>query len=63
MIIVLEYFDEIARRRTKNQDYSKLPTRDNGFVDAQFQGPAQKVPWKAITLATLLLGLLKLLTV
>ncbi|ENN75318.1 transmembrane protein 230 [Dendroctonus ponderosae] len=52
---IADYFDDIARRRNKNQDYSKLPTRDNGFVDAQFQGPAQKIPWKAIALATTLL--------
>ncbi|KAL1490993.1 hypothetical protein ABEB36_011656 [Hypothenemus hampei] len=51
---ISEYFDDMARRR-KNQDYLKLPTRDNGFVDAQFQCPAQNIPWKAISLATLLL--------
>ncbi|XP_030752634.1 transmembrane protein 230-like [Sitophilus oryzae] len=54
---ISDYFDDIAaaRKRPKNQDYLKLPTRDNGFVDAQFQVPAQKIPWKAIFLATMLL--------
>jgi len=52
---ISEYFDDIARRRTKNLDYLRLPTRDYGFVDAQFQAPAQTVPWKAIILATLLM--------
>lgn len=54
---ISEYFDDIAttRRRPKNQNYLKLPSRDNGFIDAQFQVPAQKIPWKAIILATLLL--------
>ncbi|KAF7268813.1 transmembrane protein 230 [Rhynchophorus ferrugineus] len=54
---ISEYFDDLAntRKRPKNQDYLKLSTGDNGFVDAQFQLPAQKVPWKAIILATLLL--------
>ncbi|XP_066246667.1 transmembrane protein 230-like [Euwallacea similis] len=52
---ISEYFDDITRRRNKNQEYAKLPTRDNGFVDAQFQKPTQEIPWRAITLATLLL--------
>ncbi|XP_072379806.1 transmembrane protein 230-like [Diabrotica undecimpunctata] len=55
-----EYFDDISmsrRRGTKNNDinYSKLPTTDQGFTDAQFQAPAQQIPWRAIVLATLLL--------
>lgn len=56
-----EYLEDIkmSRRRGKeyeNIDYTKLQPIDKGsFVDAQFVAPAQKVPWKAITLATLLL--------
>ncbi|VEN61557.1 unnamed protein product [Callosobruchus maculatus] len=57
---ISDYFDDIKasrRRGTKNSDvsYSKLPTHDQCFTDAQFQAPAQKIPWKAIILATMLL--------
>ncbi|KAG5888416.1 hypothetical protein JTB14_016320 [Gonioctena quinquepunctata] len=56
---IADYLDDItmSRRRTKSNDvnYSKLPTSDQGFTDAQFLVPAQKVPWKAIILASLLL--------
>lgn len=49
----------MSRRRGKdyeNIDYTKLQPTDNGsFVDAQFLAPAQRVPWKSITLATCLL--------
>jgi hypothetical protein len=43
----------MSRRRGRDYDhvdYTKLaPTdRDNGFIDAQFITPAQKVPWKSI---------------
>lgn len=36
-------------------DYTKLIGRDNEFVDVQFARPPPKVPWKALTLAALLL--------
>lgn len=36
-------------------DYTKLTGTDNGFVDAQFANPPPKIPWKAVTLATLLM--------
>ncbi|XP_060525916.1 transmembrane protein 230-like isoform X1 [Cylas formicarius] len=54
---ISDYLDDItsSRRRPKNQEYVKLPTHDNGFVDAQFQIPAQQIPWKSIMLASLLL--------
>ncbi|KAJ3665335.1 hypothetical protein Zmor_000834 [Zophobas morio] len=59
---ITEYLDDLkmSRRRGRDYDhvdYTKLaPTdKDNGFVDAQFVTPTQKVPWKAICLATLLL--------
>ncbi|XP_056633159.1 transmembrane protein 230-like isoform X1 [Diorhabda carinulata] len=57
---ILDYFEDnsMSRRRgTKNNDinYSKLPTSDQGFTDAQFLVPAQQIPWRAIVLATLLL--------
>ncbi|CAH1117784.1 unnamed protein product [Phaedon cochleariae] len=57
---ISDYLDDLTssrRRGTKNNDvnYSKLPTSDQGFTDAQFLVPAQKVPWKAIVLATMLL--------
>ncbi|KAF5301030.1 hypothetical protein FQR65_LT09013 [Abscondita terminalis] len=56
---ITEYLDDIkmSRRRGKdyeNVDYIKLASSDNGFVDAQFTHPPPKVPWKAVTLATLL---------
>lgn len=54
-----EYLDDLSSRRrgTKNLDvvYSKLPTTDQGFTDAQFLVPAQQIPWKAIILAAMLL--------
>lgn len=47
----------MSRRRGKEYesvDYTKLAATDNGFVDAQFVSPPQRVPWKALLLATLL---------
>ncbi|KAK4882344.1 hypothetical protein RN001_005663 [Aquatica leii] len=47
----------MSRRRGKdyeNVDYIKLTSNDNGFVDAQFAHPPPKIPWKAVTLATML---------
>ncbi|XP_050293864.1 transmembrane protein 230 [Anthonomus grandis grandis] len=52
---ISEFFAEISRRRAKQQEYCNLPSSDCGFVGAQFQVPAQKIPWKAIVLATMLL--------
>ncbi|KAJ8981224.1 hypothetical protein NQ317_004167 [Molorchus minor] len=54
---ISDYLDDITRRRSNKRDisYSKLPTCDQGFTDAQFLVPAQKIPWKAIVLATMLL--------
>ncbi|RZB39950.1 DUF872 domain containing protein [Asbolus verrucosus] len=48
----------MSRRRGRDYDhvdYTKLAPTDSGFVDAQFVTPAQKIPWKAICLATMLL--------
>lgn len=48
----------MSRRRGRdyeNVDYTKLAGTDNGFVDAQFTSPPQKIPWKAVTLALTLL--------
>lgn len=44
-----------AGREYEHVDYKKLIPTDNGFIDAQFASPAQKIPWKAIFLATMLL--------
>ncbi|XP_023018409.1 transmembrane protein 230 [Leptinotarsa decemlineata] len=56
---ISDYLDDLtmSRRRTKSNEvnYSKLPTSDQGFTDAQFLVPAQKIPWKAIVLASMLL--------
>ncbi|XP_022906402.1 transmembrane protein 230 [Onthophagus taurus] len=57
---ISEYLDDIkmSRRRGKDfdhVDYTKLTATDNGFVDAQFVHPPQKIPWKSIFLATMLL--------
>ncbi|KYB29397.1 transmembrane protein 230 isoform X1 [Tribolium castaneum] len=59
---ITEYLDDLkmSRRRGRDYDhvdYTKLAPadKDNGFIDAQFITPAQKVPWKAICLATMLL--------
>ncbi|KAJ8958809.1 hypothetical protein NQ318_019567 [Aromia moschata] len=56
---ISDYLDDLtmSRRRGPKNDgyYSKLPTSDQGFTDAQFLVPAQKIPWKAIILATMLL--------
>lgn len=57
--MILDYLEELkmSRRRGKEYesvDYTKLTATDNGFVDAQFVNPPQKVPWKAVLLATLL---------
>lgn len=52
----------------RNVKYSKIPTveRDcaDGYTDEQFAIPKQKVPWKAIILATILCvgGLVTLVT-
>lgn len=59
LAIFADYLEELkmSRRRGKeyeNVDYTKLQSTDNGFVDAQFVTPPQKVPWKAVALATLL---------
>lgn len=56
---ILDIDLSLARRRgaSKSNDvsYTKLPTSDQGFTDAQFQAPAQEIPWKAICLAASLL--------
>ncbi|XP_057336113.1 transmembrane protein 230 [Microplitis mediator] len=42
-------------REYDNVDYTQLTEADhNGFVDSQFARPPIKIPWKAITLASLL---------
>ncbi|XP_011494787.1 PREDICTED: transmembrane protein 230 isoform X2 [Ceratosolen solmsi marchali] len=41
-------------RQYDNVDYTQLTETDNGFVDSQFTTPPIKIPWKAISLATLL---------
>ncbi|XP_017768950.1 PREDICTED: transmembrane protein 230 isoform X2 [Nicrophorus vespilloides] len=56
----IEYLDDIkmSRRRPKeydNVDYTKLSACDNGFVDAQFVLPPEKIPWKAVAYAAILL--------
>ncbi|KAB0790098.1 hypothetical protein PPYR_15232 [Photinus pyralis] len=56
---ITEYLDDLkmSRRRGKDYehvDYTKLSSTDNGFVDAQFTNPPTKIPWRAVTLATLL---------
>lgn len=40
----------------RNVKYSKLKSEDctDGFTDEQFAKPVQKIPWKAIILATIL---------
>lgn len=58
-ISFVDYLEELkmSRRRGKeyeNVDYTKLSSTDNGFVDAQFISPPVKVPWKSVTLASLL---------
>ncbi|XP_016842096.1 uncharacterized protein LOC100114926 isoform X3 [Nasonia vitripennis] len=44
----------VRERQYDNVDYTQLTETDNGFVDSQFVSPPIKIPWKAITLATLL---------
>lgn len=48
----------MSRRRGKDYehvDYTKLSATDAGFIDAQFVNPPQKIPWKAVILAAMLL--------
>ncbi|XP_014210029.1 transmembrane protein 230 isoform X2 [Copidosoma floridanum] len=41
-------------RQYDNVDYTQLTETDHGFIDSQFVTPPIKIPWKAITLATML---------
>ncbi|GJQ85836.1 hypothetical protein Trydic_g15301 [Trypoxylus dichotomus] len=57
---ISDYLDDIKISRRKGKDYdtvdyTKLPPTDNGFIDAQFIHPPQKIPWKSICLAAFLL--------
>ncbi|KAL7291467.1 hypothetical protein TKK_0014735 [Trichogramma kaykai] len=60
--MVLDYIHKLSMSRRKsvrdrqydNVDYTQLTETDNGFVDSQFVSPPIKIPWKAITLASLL---------
>ncbi|XP_065172656.1 transmembrane protein 230-like isoform X2 [Atheta coriaria] len=60
LVNIKEYLDDIkmSRRRAKeydNVDYTQLAGTDSGFVDAQFLQPPDKVPWKAIVFAGVLM--------
>ncbi|KRT78276.1 hypothetical protein AMK59_6805, partial [Oryctes borbonicus] len=57
---ISDYLDDIKISRRKGKDYdsvdyTQLPPTDNGFIDAQFIHPPQKIPWQSICLATFLL--------
>ncbi|CAG9134535.1 hypothetical protein JYU34_017221 [Plutella xylostella] len=38
----------------QHDGYFKVPSDDSGFLDAQFECPPPKIPWKAISLASFL---------
>ncbi|CAG2238783.1 Transmembrane protein 230 [Mytilus edulis] len=51
---IIEFLTELLRRKLQPYKRSALRNVDDGFIDLQFQRPPPKIPYKAISLATVL---------